>query len=82
MLKLGNQWFDNIRTIQLGQGDANNQPLPQGDMVNVDPVHAYSLNYKVPGKRTLQSDAKKEQSEAYTIYFSVLVYWVDCPEHG
>ena len=69
MFKLGIQWFDNIGTIHLGHGDANSQLLPQGDVGQVDPVHAYSLNHRVPGKLTLQSDSKKEQGDAYTIYF-------------
>ena len=44
---------------------------------------AYSLNHRVPvGKLTLQSNSRKEQSDAYTIYFSRFVYWVEYPETG
>ena len=69
MFKLGIQWFDIIGTIHLGHGDADGQLLPQGDVGQVDPVHVYSLNHRVPGKLTLQSDSRKHKG-MHTQYIS------------
>ena len=53
-------WFDNIVTIHLGHGDVNSQLLPQGDVGQVEHIHTYSLDHRVPvGKLTLQSDSKE-----------------------